>query len=55
MSCSLPQVPVLGISVIVFGGLVLGFLLGLFAFRIKARWCPRCGHSTEVLRRAVRR
>jgi hypothetical protein len=21
----------------------LGFLLGLFAFRVKARWCPKCG------------
>jgi hypothetical protein len=22
---------------------VLGFAVGLFAFRIRARWCPRCG------------
>ncbi|SCL22483.1 Helix-turn-helix domain-containing protein [Micromonospora inyonensis] len=34
---------VLGISMIVFAGLTLGFLLGLFAFRVKSRWCPRCG------------
>lgn len=31
---------------IVFGGVVPGFLLGLLAFRVKSRWCPRCGEST---------
>ncbi|WBB79858.1 hypothetical protein O7606_00120 [Micromonospora sp. WMMD882] len=40
---------------IVFGGLVPGFLLGLLAFRVKSRWCPRCGQSTESLRRGVGR
>ncbi|WDZ84524.1 hypothetical protein [Micromonospora cathayae] len=40
---------------IVFGGLVPGFLLGLLAFRVKSRWCPRCGQSTESLHRGVRR
>ncbi len=39
----------------VFGGLVPGFLLGLLAFRVKSRWCPRCGQSTESLHRGVRR
>ncbi|WP_405114670.1 hypothetical protein OG559_10350 [Micromonospora sp. NBC_01405] len=34
---------------IVFGGLVPGFLLGLLAFRVKSRWCPRCGESTETM------
>ncbi|OZV84557.1 hypothetical protein CA850_01525 [Micromonospora echinospora] len=40
---------------IVLGGLVPGFLLGLLAFRVKSRWCPRCGQSTERLHRGVRR
>lgn len=31
---------------VVFGGLVPGLLLGLLAFRVKSRWCPRCGAST---------
>ncbi|NBE82599.1 hypothetical protein GVV04_16775 [Micromonospora sp. NEAU-HG-1] len=34
---------------IVFGGLVPGFLLGILAFRVKSRWCPRCGASTEAM------
>ncbi|WP_328347341.1 hypothetical protein [Micromonospora sp. NBC_00421] len=34
---------------IVFGGLVPGFLLGLLAFRVKSRWCPRCGGSTHTM------
>ncbi len=25
---------------------VLGFLIGLFTFRIKSRWCPECGATT---------
>ncbi|MET8525609.1 NADH pyrophosphatase zinc ribbon domain-containing protein [Micromonospora sp. NPDC005172] len=33
----------------VFGGLVPGFLLGLWAFRVKSRWCPRCGQPTQPL------
>ncbi|MEU1607509.1 hypothetical protein [Micromonospora matsumotoense] len=39
----------------VFGGLIPGFLVGLLAFRLKSRWCPRCGESTEVLRRPTER
>ncbi|SCG60344.1 hypothetical protein GA0070623_2757 [Micromonospora rifamycinica] len=34
---------------VVFGGLVPGFLLGLLAFRVKSRWCPRCGESTLAM------
>ncbi|MBO4210013.1 hypothetical protein GSF22_29060 [Micromonospora echinofusca] len=34
---------------IVFGGLVPGFLLGLLAFRVKSRWCPRCGGYTHAV------
>ncbi len=41
------------ILMIVFGGLMPGFLLGLFAFNVKARWCPRCGESTENLHRTA--
>jgi hypothetical protein len=25
---------------------MLGFLIGLFTFRIKSRWCPECGATT---------
>lgn len=34
---------------LVFGGLVPGFLLGLLAFRVKSRWCPRCGETTGAI------
>jgi hypothetical protein len=27
-------------------GVLLGFLAGLFAFKVKSRWCPRCGAFT---------
>ncbi len=30
--------------------LVAGFLVGLFAFKVKARWCPECGAMTNVER-----
>ncbi len=38
-----------GVLSIVFGGLVPGFLLGLLAFRVKSRWCPRCGEFTLAM------
>jgi hypothetical protein len=25
---------------------VVGFLIGLFTFRVKSRWCPECGATT---------
>jgi hypothetical protein len=25
------------------GALALGFTIGLFAFKVKTRWCKRCG------------
>ncbi|HEV7897748.1 MAG TPA: hypothetical protein VGP31_07905 [Planosporangium sp.] len=25
------------------GGAILGFLAGLFSFKVKAQWCPVCG------------
>ncbi|MFY1633024.1 hypothetical protein ACN27F_06985 [Solwaraspora sp. WMMB335] len=39
---------------IVFAGLMPGFLLGLFAFRVKSQWCPRCGTTTEAIHRNMR-
>jgi hypothetical protein len=29
--------------------ILLGFLAGLFAFRVKTRWCPMCGNDTVKL------
>jgi hypothetical protein len=29
---------------------VLGFLLGLFCFKVKSRWCPDCGAWTHKRR-----
>lgn len=26
--------------------LIVGLLIGLWAFRVKSRWCPRCGGVT---------
>lgn len=34
---------------VVLGGLLPGFLLGLLAFKVKSRWCPRCGESTHTM------
>jgi hypothetical protein len=38
----------------VFGAVVtafvLGFLAGLFAFKLKSRWCPECGAMTKFER-----
>lgn len=28
---------------------LLGFATGLFAFRVKSRWCPECGANTVTL------
>ncbi|WP_341716351.1 hypothetical protein QQG74_20330 [Micromonospora sp. FIMYZ51] len=30
-------------------GVLLGFLAGLFAFKVKSRWCPRCGEATHTM------
>jgi hypothetical protein len=30
----------------VSAALVIGFLAGLLAFKVKARWCPQCGSLT---------
>lgn len=39
----------------VIPGLLVGFLTGLFAFRVKARWCPACGNDTIELAHRVHR
>lgn len=28
------------------GTALLGFCAGLFSFKVKSRWCPRCGALT---------
>jgi hypothetical protein len=33
----------------VVGCTLFGFLAGLFAFKVKSRWCPRCGTTTSEL------
>jgi Na+/pantothenate symporter len=43
------------IALIALVSLLPGFLLGLLAFKVKSRWCPRCGEHTDALHRAVRR
>jgi NADH pyrophosphatase NudC (nudix superfamily) len=34
------------IFVAVVAALMLGFLAGLFTFKVKNRWCPVCGATT---------
>jgi hypothetical protein len=31
------------------GTAVFGFLVGLFLFKVKSRWCPECGATTAAL------
>jgi hypothetical protein len=28
---------------------VLGFLVGLFSFKVKTRWCPNCGERLRCV------
>ncbi|MDT0529180.1 hypothetical protein RM555_09270 [Micromonospora sp. DSM 115977] len=46
---------VVEVVMMVVGAVLLGFLAGLFAFKVKSRWCPRCGESTDAAPPAVRR
>ena len=41
----------MGVEVVmmVLSGVLLGFLAGLFAFKVKSRWCPRCGEPTHAM------
>ncbi|NJC64693.1 hypothetical protein HC028_09280 [Planosporangium flavigriseum] len=31
------------------GTAVLGFLAGLFSFKVKTKWCPDCGHRLQCV------
>ncbi len=33
----------------VLAALVMGYIAGLLSFKVKARWCPRCGEMTSDL------
>jgi hypothetical protein len=33
-------------GIVALVGAMLGFLAGLFAFKVKSRWCPQCGALT---------
>lgn len=33
----------------VLAALVLGYIAGLWSLKVKARWCPRCGATTNAL------
>ncbi|MGW4461107.1 hypothetical protein [Micromonospora sp. NPDC004704] len=33
----------------VVGCTLLGFFAGLFAFKVKSRWCPQCGSTTTAI------
>jgi hypothetical protein len=35
----------------VISALTLGFLAGLLSFKVKSRWCPQCGATTDELAR----
>ncbi|GIJ28790.1 hypothetical protein Vqi01_39520 [Micromonospora qiuiae] len=37
------------VMMMLLSGVLLGFLAGLFAFRVKSRWCPRCGEPTHAM------
>jgi hypothetical protein len=34
------------VPIAVGAGLTVGFVAGLWSFRIKSRWCPDCGSMT---------
>ena len=35
----------------VVAAMVMGYLAGLWSFKVKSRWCPRCGATTTDLAR----
>nr|MDT0660020.1 hypothetical protein [Micromonospora sp. DSM 115978] len=37
------------VVMVVTAGVLFGFIAGLFAFRVKSRWCPQCGGMTSAL------
>lgn len=32
----------------ILAAILLGFLAGLLSFKVKSRWCPRCGTTTTT-------
>jgi hypothetical protein len=37
------------VAIVALSGLVVGFVAGLFSFRIKSRWCPACGSTLKCV------
>ncbi|GGM46291.1 hypothetical protein GCM10011608_33820 [Micromonospora sonchi] len=37
------------VMMMMLSAVLLGFLAGLFAFKVKSRWCPRCGEPTHAM------
>jgi hypothetical protein len=35
---------------VVLAALLVGYLAGLWSFKVKSRWCPHCGATTTDLR-----
>jgi hypothetical protein len=42
-------VMLLGLFFAVVGCTLFGFFVGLFAFKVKSRWCPQCGSTTSAI------
>jgi hypothetical protein len=42
----------MALAISVGAALLLGFLVGLLTFKVKARWCPTCGAYTMTERPA---
>jgi len=36
------------IAIVTAAALAVGFLAGLWAFKVKSRWCPHCGSLTTA-------
>ncbi|MBB2947415.1 hypothetical protein FB565_007183 [Actinoplanes lutulentus] len=36
------------VAIAATSALLVGFLAGLISFKVKSRWCPRCGATTTV-------
>ncbi|WFE51179.1 hypothetical protein [Micromonospora sp. WMMD1155] len=38
----------------VLSALMVGYVAGLLSFKVKDRWCPRCGSTTVALEQVRR-
>lgn len=36
------------LALAVLSALLVGFLAGLLSFKVKTRWCPSCGSTTQT-------